>query len=156
MDVPTTDSPASHKRALSDEADAQFRQRGFEPGEPLHEFYDCFYVKDALASMTESTYSTPIPARLRSEDDDVDIPVIVTRADVQYQPFASGAGETPTGCHRRPDWYFEGWVMRSGFDPFEHITRVRVFRSGTDPQDTVIWQVIPTAPKPSEPLVWAP
>jgi len=145
------------KRAISGDLEARLRRYGFESGEPVHEFYLCFTVADALASMTESSYSNPIPVRLTSDEHDVNIPVIVTRADVRYQPFVDRLDETPPGCHERPDWYFEGWVLKSGFDPFDHITRVRVFRQGGDTSAaTVFWQVIPKDPDPDAPLLLAP
>jgi hypothetical protein len=32
---------------------------------------------------------------------------------------------TPAGCYPYPNYRFEGWLLKSGFDPYEGIIRVR-------------------------------
>lgn len=149
-------SKKKHAPEVNESLEAQLRSHGFEGGEPIHEFYSCFRLNEAFAALTESTYSKPIPVYLKSEEHDVNIPVVMTMMKACYQPFAPYL-DSPAGCYETPEWYFEGWILKSGFDTFSGITRVRIYVTDTDPEDpntsvNVLWQVIPTDPDPNEPL----
>lgn len=97
--------------------------RGFNPDEPMNEFFGCFTKAEAMASLSESTRFWPKAVFLTDDrDGEVNIPVVIDLARPLYIPGDIGDGE-------QPDWYFEGWIL----DP-RHvgIRRVRIHVSTTD------------------------
>ncbi len=96
--------------------------RGFDPDVTIHEFFGCFSLDDAKASLFGSTYSRPIPVYLTNEDENTRIPLVITKAEAHYVTTPCGVGR-----EEHPDWYFEGWVPPSGFDPAPQLTWVRIF-----------------------------
>lgn len=139
----TRQDPAA---ATSDSFQASLRAKGFEPGEPVHEYHGCFTKEQLQDSLFGSTYSTVVPVHLSTDDDTVRIPVVITHAQARYEPYAPVIGATPAGSYEQPDWYLEGWVVKSGFDAFDGITHVRIHVSDGFEDGAFLWQVIPTKP----------
>ena len=135
-----SDHDASFQRSL--------RNKGFEPGEPVHEYSSCFTAEQAQASLFASTYSTPIPVFLTGEDDGVRRPVVLDHARPVYAPYGSEAGTTSPGCFEAPDWMFTGWIMPSGYSSTTAIIRVRIWVD-SDFDAMFLWQVIST-PDPNQ------
>lgn len=127
----------------TDQAEFQqsLRNRGFEPGEPVHEFEACFTVEEAQASLFASTYSSPMPVFLTGEDGTVRVPVVLDQAHPRYAPFRRGEGATPVGCYELPDWIFEGWIVPSGYDATTSFVRVRLWVA-SDFDSQYLWQVM--------------
>lgn len=145
----TPSAPATESQG--DPYQQSLRDRGFEPGEPVHEYERCFTREEAAQSLFASTYSAPVPVFLSADDAATRIPVILTRAEPRYCPYRVVPGSTPAGCYEQPDWYFEGWVLKSGFDPSNTITRVRIYVDNGF-EGTFLWQVIPAHADPDEPI----
>ncbi len=125
----------------------RLRGQGFEAGQPVNEFYDCFTLADAQRSLFESTYDTPIPVYLADERDMVRLPVVITKAERRHSPSDTGAG-----CFKYPDWLFEGWIIPSGYDPVPSIQRVRIFVGQLHKDELsqeFLWQRIPDNPDPT-------
>jgi len=128
-----------------DEFDEHYRQlqelRGFDSSRPTTEFFDCFSKAEAENSLFNSTRSNPIPVFLTDDrDGEVKIPVVISLARPIYEPRSIGPHE------EYPDWYFEGWIMPSGFVPGIAIQRIRIvvvtMGAEFDKGDMFHWQYI--------------
>src|SRR5580765_5316642 len=101
------------------------RMKGFEPGEPVYvDDAELFYREDLMRSLC-STYDEMTTVAVGTGDGRTLVKVVVGKVEARYQPVQEMIWDKPAGCHKYPDWYFEGWVPRSGFDPFREITRIR-------------------------------
>ena len=76
-------------------------------------------------SLFGSTYNNPIP--VLAELGRVSLSVIPTSFSVVYEEFGPSEGESPAlGCYDRPNYVYEGWLLKSGFDPYGEVVRVRI------------------------------
>lgn len=163
-DEPGTE-PQPEARILENEVDPEssygqsLSLRGFEPGETVYEFYECFSLEDLQQSLFGSSYDKPITVPLKSKEMTVALEIVITMLGVRYPQFAYARNDSPAGSYQFPDWYAEGWILKSGFDQFDDITRVRMHidgnreANGTD--DVFLWQVIPKGPNPDAKFVTA-
>lgn len=121
-------------------------EEGFDPDEPINEYWECFTLEEAQRSLFESTYAEPIPVHLTNEGHGVRLPVVISRAEPRYPRADTASGDV--GSELLPDWYFEGWIPPSGFDEHPKVVRVRILaRTSTVWQSraldfTFSWQVI--------------
>lgn len=111
------------QRAASD----RHKARGFVAGESVHEFTIGFSKEELQQSLFESTYSNPIAIRVELEDCDIHLEVVVTIAKQVYTEYTNLVTDGPLGCFEEPEWYLEGWVRKSGFDPYSEVIRVRAY-----------------------------
>ena len=100
----------------------------FEPGQKVYTFYPEFELTDIKAAIFEGTYRDPKPLTIRMQHSGiVELQVIVKLVEQLYQPFLEAPGQAPFTCYNEPDWYLEGWVQQSGFNPFEGPLHVRLY-----------------------------
>lgn len=119
---------------MSSEFDEDIRQaasdrhkaRGFVAGESVHEFRIGFTKEELHQSLFESTYSNPSFIRVELEPY-TNLDVIVTMAKQVYTEYTHHVSDSPLGCFDEPEWYLEGWVRKSGFDPYSEVVRVRAY-----------------------------
>lgn len=96
----------------------QTQLRGFDPDVEEFEIFEFFTLEEAKNSLFSSTTWNPIPVYVKYESDSNDrIAVVIDTARSVY-------GADPM---EYPDWYFEGWVLPSGFVPGMRFKRVRMF-----------------------------
>lgn len=151
------DAPAQYHDEVDESYADRLRGRGFEPGESIYEFANCFTLEELQKSLFASTYGEVFPVHLRNTDLDLDLPIVAAKVEARYNPSLYRTEDSPTGCYRHPDWYVEGWVIKSGFDPFDEVVRVRIYinadiKTGAL-DDTFLWQVIPKDPRPDDKFV---
>ena len=125
---------------------------GFEPGEPVHEYTYCFSKEQLQEALFSSTYSTPVPVYL-TQDGRRDspseliakIPIVVTCVAPRFMLIGDATDATSVGGYDGPQWYVEGWVPKSGYDPVDSpVRRIRV--RVCDDFALFYWQVIPDRP----------
>ena len=80
-------------------------------------------LEELKESLFGSTYSASKSVVVHINEG-VSIPVVVTTARAAYEPFP--AAEGAVGCFEHPDYEFEGWVVKSGFDPYPEVVRVLI------------------------------
>lgn len=128
-----------------------YRSWGFEPGESIYSsgVTPEFEVTDILASLG-STYDDVKTINLVEPSMQIDLNVVITKAEVRYHPIRYSLSDSPSGSYRHPDWYLEGWIPKSGFDQFSEVVRLRIYvrASASTPElEEVFWQVIPKEPR---------
>jgi hypothetical protein len=132
-----------------DDGSARLAQMGFQPGEAIHDWVidEPDKLLDRIQeSLFTSTYSRIVPIHLTNADKSTRIPVVVVKAEARYDAFGFVLGSTPVGDWEVPGWYLEGWVVKSGFDIFEDIVRVRIVWDDPLVNDSLMWQAIPKEP----------
>lgn len=132
------------RQATSD----SYKAHGFEPGEAVHEFAISFTKEELERSLFGSTYSNPSVIQVNLDDYDVHLAVVVTMAKQVYTEHTQLLTDAPLGCFERPEWYLEGWLLKSGFDPYPEVVRVRAYLqvSSDGGWDLGYIQRIPTSP----------
>lgn len=128
--------------------------KGFDPSRPATEFFGCFTKQAAMESLFGSTRSTPIPVFLTDDEAGVRIPVVIDLARPLYDPRLIGYDQ------EHPDWYFEGWVVPSGFVPGATIQRIRIMVSTLEDEfnegDFFQWQyILDNEPSQDGTLSWS-
>ena len=107
-----------------------FKSYGFEAGEPVLYFIPKFTLTDLQEAHYGSTYHEPMPLTIEFADDFV-LRVVVQMTRAVYRPIDDEIESlNPHGCYKHPEWYGEGWLLKSGFDPYAEVVRVR-FRLST-------------------------
>lgn len=149
----SSDSTDSIQEAVSE----RFKSLGFEAGEALHEFDPKFTMEDLQKSLFGSTYSRPHTLPVDLEDCDVHLQVVVTMAKQIYTENTYLRTDSPLGCFDKPEWYIEGWLVKSGFDPYGEVVRVRALIevSSDGSWDVSHIQRIPSTPNPGGRIVTA-
>jgi hypothetical protein len=102
---------------------------GFEAGETVLHFTPNFTVAELREAHYGSTYDDPKPLRLTIGEDFV-LPVVVEMTRAVYEAMDNGVYDFISrnlGCYRYPSWYGEGWLFKSGFDPYREVVRVRFY-----------------------------
>jgi hypothetical protein len=101
--------------------------RGFEAGESVIRFVPEFDVAQLRDAHYGSTYNEPKPLRIELAKDLV-LQVVVEMSRAVYGSVTSEfQTQNPFGCYRFPDWYVEGWLLKSGFDPYDEVVHVRLY-----------------------------
>jgi hypothetical protein len=106
--------------------DDSLKERGFEAGEPVLSFDPSFTLDDLKEAHYGSTYADPKPLRIEFTTDIV-VQMVVGMSRAVYIAFEEFSDASYFGSYKRPDWYVEGWLARSGFDPYSEIVRVRLY-----------------------------
>jgi hypothetical protein len=81
-----------------------------------------------IESLTKSTYLNPVTVDLEINEDNegrVMLKAVVTHVQAVYVGVAAMKGHSPVGCYAHPDYHFEGWLLKSGYDPYGGVVRVR-------------------------------
>jgi hypothetical protein len=119
---------------------------GFKPGEPIHKFAHTFSAEEIMRSLFGSSYARAVPIEIMNADGSLRLSVVITRAEVRYER----RGRRPAESNEeKPGWYLEGWVLKSGFDMFDGMVRVRIVWEDLA-SNIVLWQVIPDHPDPED------
>lgn len=113
----------SDRRAQSE---AAFEQRGLEQGAHIHEFMPEFTLDDLKSALFASTYSAPQPLPVNLDDAAATLRVVVVSVTQIYIARTVEVTDGPLGCYEHPSWRIEGWLMKSGFDPYDEVVRVRI------------------------------
>lgn len=117
MPIPTRDEQEAHRCQL-------LRLRGFDPNVEEFETFNFFTLEEAKNSVFGSTRSNPVPVAIGpGSDGGSKIIVVIDTIKPNYNPDLIGPSED------YPDWYFEGWVMPSGFTPNTKFKRIRMWVS---------------------------
>lgn len=125
------------------------KRRGFEPGESVHRFRPEFELGDLQESLFGSTYSLPRHLEMNIGGGVGMLRVVVDCVKQFYLPHAHCVDDKPLGCYDYPEWYIEGWLLKSGFDPYGEVVRVRMFvQTVAGAFDTALIQRIPANPDP--------
>ena len=116
----------------------RWADRGFDPHQVVHESYGCFTFEEVQRSLFGSTRLHAVPVHLA--DEAAKIPVVINLAKPLYLNLDIGDEEAP-------NWYFEGWILKSGFDTTQGFERVRIHVATLDPfqfteDDLFSWQRI--------------
>ncbi|ARP71752.1 hypothetical protein LK07_20575 [Streptomyces pluripotens] len=128
-----------------------FRGYGFEAGETIFIFTPGFSLEDLKNAQFGNTYADPLPIRIGLSAS-ITFDVVVQTTTSVFVGVDHDGGDTPLGCFKHPDWYVEGWLMKSGFDPYEEARRVRLYlrAAGDNPNPTEGFiQVVPKNPDPN-------
>lgn len=140
------------------EADRDFKALGFQPGESVQRFDPTPSVtKEALkASLLDSTYDEPVVLSIKV-DTDIALKVVVDLVKPCFQAHIIRNEDSPLGCWQLPDVYFEGWLLKSGFDPYREVVRVRAILQTQSIDGSFsdgYIQRIPVNPDPDGPLTF--
>lgn len=100
----------------------------FEQGEALESETQ---LAELRRSLLESTYSSPVTARLVLADGGVNLNVLVVALRAKYVEFSTGGSEA-MGCWDRPEWEFDAWLVRPVSDPVsgQLLLRIRISTNG--------------------------
>jgi hypothetical protein len=85
-----------------------------------------FEIEDVIASLTQSTYNHPKYIELELVDIDVIFRIVITTLKSVFLNHDEDEAK-PFGCWEYPEWYAEGWILKSGFDPYGKAVRVRMY-----------------------------
>ena len=139
-------------------SDADYKAMGFEAGESIHQFTPRFSKQELRAALFDSTYNGPIALAIET-DGSVHLKVIVALVKTVYIPNVVALNDSPLGCWQLPDFYLEGWLLKSGFDPYNEVVQVRAILRTQDSDDGSFdvgyIQRVPASPNPDGPLVFA-
>jgi len=117
MPVSASDEQEAHRSQV-------LRLRGFDPNVEEFEAFNFFTLEEAKSSVFGSTRSNPVPVTIGpGSDGGGKIAVVIDMVKPSYNPDLIGPSED------YPDWYFEGWVMPSGFTPNTKFKRIRMWVS---------------------------
>lgn len=145
----STDDQIDTRDAIDADEAAKLKEQGFESGEPIYTFSPDFTVEDIKASLFDSRYTNPKPLVVGLAED-VHLQVVASLVKPVYGALVTLPGSKPLGCYEAPDWYVEGWLLKSGFDPYPEIVRVRMYLTvpsdGGDLGDVAHIQRIPDSP----------
>lgn len=112
------------------EADEQlsdgYRYKGFQPSWPVLDCAHHFTLDDVIASLTQSEFHNPKWVEFRHEtgSETTIIRVVVTSLTALYLP-SWGYQGFPLGYNNRPDYRFEGRIVKEPLDPEREPTFVR-------------------------------
>jgi hypothetical protein len=136
------------QNASSRNADDFHRNLGFEAGETVYTFTPAFTVDDVKDALFLGTYSNPRPLEIQLEEARPTLRVVVQSVTQVYTPFVIHPGDHPLGSYSEsPNWKIEGWLMKSGFDPYAEVVRIRIVLPEGLPAEAFL-QRIPTNPQP--------
>jgi hypothetical protein len=129
----------------------RLKRLGFEAGESVHEFIPDFSIDTLKESLFESTYSHPKALNIRPNDEAAAVlPVVLTAVRQIYLPYLNRRDDHPLGCYEYPEWQADGWLLKSGFDPYGEVVTVRLYIQTTDDGSlaTGYIQRVPATPDP--------
>jgi hypothetical protein len=107
--------------------DNKLKEFGFQPGETVYPFRpDTNLPRELGTALVGSTYDEPTVVHIEVHED-LAFNVVVDMIRAVYEPYRFSTGDRPLGCWRRPNLYAEGWLMKSGFDPYPEIIHVRMY-----------------------------
>lgn len=127
---------------------------GIEPGETVFIIKPSFTLDDVKEALFGSTYTSP---RTITVVLGVPLQVVLTGTRQVYNSFEYRSKDKPVGVqYNVPHWVFDGWLLKSGFDPYEEVVRVRlVFQADSDDGTyDIYFQRVPTNPNPEEEIVF--
>ncbi|MGH8542061.1 MAG: hypothetical protein ACREX3_00090 [Gammaproteobacteria bacterium] len=142
-----------------DEQQSELKLMGFEAGETVHYAEDQRFTLDDVQRSLFSRYSAPHPLVIRIDDCIGVMRIVVTSATSVYEAYTERTDDGPLGCLEYPSWKLEGWLMKSGFDPYSEVIRVRMYLKSqmTDQEFSGVYiQRIPTNPDPKGLIYQAP
>jgi hypothetical protein len=118
----TLTMPLVADEQLSDE----YRRKGFQPHWPVVDCKHHFTLDDAVASLTKSKFSRPkwVGFEYLLGDEVIKIRVVITSLTAIYLPAWSYQGFW-VGYANRPDYRFEGRIVKEALDPEREPTFVR-------------------------------
>jgi hypothetical protein len=115
----------------------------------VHEIVPDFSINDLKEALFSGTYSAPVTLRIHGFDENVSMTVVVQSVTKVFEAYRKPGSSGPLGCYELPAYRFEGWLLKSGFDPYPELVRIRCFvetdESGTNFVTGYI-QRIPTSP----------
>ncbi len=82
-------------------------------------------VQQLARMFFEATYTEPCVVLLK-EADDLYLRVVMTMVRQIFEA-APDSRDLPVSCYEHPDFYFEGWIVKSMLDPFPDRIAVRGF-----------------------------
>ena len=141
---------------------AEYRSFGLKPGTIAYRFQPEFGLRSLKEALFESPYGNPKTLEIPLMDESIH--VVVTMASPQYlRCDNSDDGSRGIAYYDTPNWYFEGWIVGSGYNPGCKLVRVRVslacddagcFESGYvqeisenfDPEGLIIMKDTPSLP----------
>ncbi|MCX5063777.1 MULTISPECIES: hypothetical protein [unclassified Streptomyces] len=141
---------------------AEYRSYGLKPGTIAYHFQPEFGLLSLKEALFESPYGNPKTLEIPLTEEPIH--VVVTMASPQYlRCDNSDDGSRGIAYYDRPNWYFEGWIVGSGYNPGGTLVRVRVslacddtgrFDTGYvqeisenfDPEDPIIVKDTPSLP----------
>ncbi len=126
---------------------------GFESGEPVYYIEEVEFTLEDVKQSLFSTYSEPYTLPLSLGRNTGLLQVVVTSVTSSYVGLTNQTTDSTLGCWEHPDWKLEGWLVKSGFDPYKEVVRVRIYLT-SEPDGTGIdalrIQRIPSSPDPEE------
>lgn len=128
-----------------------FKAKGFESGETVFEVSSELSLEDVKEALFGSTYADPKTIRIEVHNGKVVFDVVIDTAIQKYHPHQDYIGDSPLGCWKYPGWYIEGWLLKSGFDPYSKTVRVRMYLDADSDGDytEAYIQRIPKDPDPN-------
>lgn len=141
--------PEESGEKLKQDVSRDLKRSGFEAGESVFSFIPCFTLEDVREAQFRNTYDEPKPVRIGLSDSIV-FNVVVQLVKSVFVGVKYSNTDNPLGCYKYPDWYIEGWLLKSGFDPYDEIVRIRMYvrvNSGGEFENAFIQRI----PKNSDP-----
>ncbi|NKY27734.1 hypothetical protein [Nocardia gamkensis] len=110
-----------------DPQQVKLKEFGFDASETVYPFRpEADLPKRLSAALVGSLYDEPVSVRIVVHED-LAFNVVASSIRVVYEPHRFTTDDYPLGCWRRPNLYVEGWLLKSGFDPYAEIVRVRLY-----------------------------
>ena len=116
-----TNSSSDKVESTSD----RLQRFGFVAGTPVYVIDNEITLEEFHRSLIDSTYTDPIDVLLKGRGSAMRL--VVTKAEAVYGVHQTYALEKPLACELPPSWRFEGWILKSGFDPSTELVRARCF-----------------------------
>ena len=92
-------------------------------------------LDELIASLTTSTYTEPVAAYLVIDDGSglIRLKAAITTLRIVFVRARDNDDQVPAGCYPCPDYHFEGWLLKSGYDPYRAVILVRgeIIRQGS-------------------------
>lgn len=127
-----------------------YRQLGLEAGETVYNFLPGFNLDEVKAALFGSTYSSPQTLEVKLGEGSPTLRVVVASVTAFYLPHAAHVGDSPVGVHHdEPNYRIEGWLTKSGFDPYNEVVRVRIVLDWDGREFEGRFQRIPENPDPN-------
>jgi len=80
-----------------------------------------------VESLITSTYLAPLAVDIEIVDEtegNIPLKLVVTSLEAVYVGVAALKDQSPVGCYPYPDYHFKGWLLKSGYDPYNGVVIV--------------------------------